>query len=217
MNSYRLPLLVESKKALLALVLMAVWFGCKPGNGSSREEAMPLSIQNTGGVKVIAYCYPSSTHTDQIYAEKREFLDRKIRDFSDQIAKQPAYLQASSRKILELLDHERRLMGASNNWTVVYVEQVLLAEEKPSRYLAILRNANRPLDVVLVIRSDEQMDGLKAFDLVQSAISRLESLSDEDWKKFKPGREEVFAPDGNLKPPELQRVAEGAGFVGPPN
>ena len=178
---------------------------------------MPLSIQNTGGVKVIAFCYPPSTQTVQICAEKRKFLDRKVRDFSDQIAKQPSYLQASSRKLLELFDHERRLMGTSTNWPVIYVQRVLLAEEKPSRYLALLRNANRPLDVVLVITSDEQMDEPEAFDLVQSAISRLESLSDEDWKKFKPGPHEVFAPDGKLKPPELQRLVEQSGFIGPPN
>jgi len=61
------------------------------------------------------------------------------------------------------------------------------------------------------------MDEPKAFDLVQSAISRLESLTDEDWKRFRPGPQEVFAPDGDLNPPELQRVVEQSGFVGPPN
>lgn len=221
MNFYLLPLLLKrGREVRLAVVILAACLGafsCKPDKRFSNEEALPLLLPSTGRVEVIAYCYPPSTHTVRICAQKREFLDRMIRQFSHQIGKQPSYLQASSQKLLELCELERRLMATSTNWPVICVQRLLLPEEKPSRYLALLRNANRPLDIVLVITSEEQMHEPEAFDLVRSAIRRLESLSDEDWKNWRPGPKEVFAADGYLNPPELQRATEGAVFVGPPN
>lgn len=222
MNCYQLlQLLVEDgKKGLIKAILAAACLSlisCKSENRFSDEEAIPILIQATEGIKIVAYCYPPSVRTAQVSDERRKFLDQKIRTISDQMAKQPSNLQASSKKLLELFENERSLMEASTNWPVVFVERVLLEKEKPSRYLAILQKANQPLDIVLTITSDEKLDEPKAFDLVQSSISHFENFTDEDWRKFKPGPHEVFTEDGKLQPSELQRFVEQSHFVGPPN